>query len=87
MFFLREIFRDSFCSKETSPLLRAACLTCSLLRGPWYIGTDADMQVEKDIQRKKHWKRYFKGAATDLRYFARTTFSRSLVHKNNFSLT
>ena len=27
-----------------------------------------------------------KGAATDMRYFARSKFSRSLVHKKNFSL-
>ena len=29
---------------------------------------------------------YTKGAATDTRYFARSTFSRSLVHKENFSM-
>ena len=29
----------------------------------------------------------FKGAVADLRYFARSKFSRSLVHKKNFSLT
>ena len=28
----------------------------------------------------------FKGAATDMRYFARSEFSRSLVHKKNFTL-
>ena len=28
----------------------------------------------------------FKGAATDMRYFARSKFSRSLVHKKHFSL-
>ena len=27
-----------------------------------------------------------KGAATDMRYFARGKFSRSLIHKKNFSL-
>ena len=27
-----------------------------------------------------------KGAATDIRYFARSKFSRSLVHKKNFSV-
>ena len=27
-----------------------------------------------------------KVAATDMRYFARSNFSRSLVHKKNFSL-
>ena len=27
-----------------------------------------------------------KGAATDMRYFAWSKFSRSLVHKKNFSL-
>ena len=27
-----------------------------------------------------------KGAATDMRYFVRSGFSRSLVHKKNFSL-
>ena len=27
-----------------------------------------------------------KAAATDMRYFARSKFSRSLVHKKNFSL-
>ena len=27
-----------------------------------------------------------KGTATDMRYFARGKFSRSLVHKKNFSL-
>ena len=27
-----------------------------------------------------------KGAATDIRYFARSKFSRSLVHKKSFSL-
>ena len=27
-----------------------------------------------------------KGAATDIRYFARGKFSRSLIHKKNFSL-
>ena len=27
-----------------------------------------------------------KGAATDMRYFVRSKFSRSLVHKKNFSL-
>ena len=29
---------------------------------------------------------YHKGAATDMRYFARGKFSRSLVYKKNFSL-
>ena len=28
----------------------------------------------------------FKGAATDMRYFSRSKFSSSLVHKKNFSL-
>ena len=28
----------------------------------------------------------FKGAATDMRYLARSKFSRSLVHKENFTL-
>ena len=28
----------------------------------------------------------FKGAVTDMRYFARSKFSRSLVHKKNFNL-
>ena len=28
----------------------------------------------------------FKGAVTDMRYFARSNFSRSLVHRKNFSL-
>ena len=28
----------------------------------------------------------FKGAATDMRYFARSKFSRSLVHMKSFSL-
>ena len=28
-----------------------------------------------------------KGAVTDMRYFERSKFSRSLVHKKNFSLT
>ena len=28
-----------------------------------------------------------KGAATDMRYFARSRFFRNLVHKKNFSLT
>ena len=30
--------------------------------------------------------RLFEAAATDMRYFARSKFSRSLVHKKNFSL-
>ena len=28
----------------------------------------------------------FEATATDMRYFAKSTFSRSLVHKKNFSL-
>ena len=32
-------------------------------------------------------KCWLKGTATDMRYFARSKFSRGLVHKKNFSLT
>ena len=32
-------------------------------------------------------KRPLKGAVTDVRYFARSKFSRSLVHEKNFSFT
>ena len=39
-----------------------------------------------DILVISHVASIFKAAATDMRYFARSKFSRSLVHKKNFSL-
>ena len=56
--FLGEFSTNSFWSKETCPILRVRYSTCALLGGPWHIWTDVDMQVEKYIQRKNHWKRY-----------------------------
>ena len=39
-----------------------------------------------EFQYNRSFNESFKVAATDMRYFARTKLSRSLVHKKNFSL-
>ena len=41
--------------------------------------------VKMVLTKYKIWEA-IKGAVTDMRYFARNKFSRSLVHKKNFSL-
>ena len=52
----------------------------------WWILTRA-LESLKNLY--YHWFlscKVFKGAVTDMRYLARSKFSRSLVHKKNFSL-
>ena len=49
------------------------------------------MKVARHVQNIQNRKlvisvQYIKGRVTDMRYFVRSKFSRSLVHKKNFSL-
>ena len=45
--------------------------------------SDYTLSIEKDTEASI---RVFKDTATDMRYFAKSKFSRSLVHKKSFSL-
>ena len=44
------------------------------------------MKLNKRFSKKIQIAEDLKGTATDMRYFTRSKFFRSLVHKKNFSL-